>query len=353
MELELKPDFAEARELWSRFWEGRNERPAISAVLPKPDREPAAPPPRFAGRDGDVESLAEQVLAWADSRLFLGDAIPFHYVEFSADHFAALLGCDLVFPDPDEGGWPVNALEDVALDEVDIRFREESPWWSLTRDVLAGLQQRLSGKVLVAAPTLAGNLDALVALRGASQVLQDVMLDPDGVVRCLKQIDQAHAEVVDAFAELLDYDSWGSINRHGFYSTGRINTPQCDFSCMISPDMFNQFAKPWLVRELARLDGGIYHLNGPDALQHLEPLSELKELHVVQWAPGTADPGRDWSDVYARIDGLGKGQMRRGNADEVLHAWRELQTRRLFWHLDAQTDSEVERCLRECAATSK
>jgi 5-methyltetrahydrofolate--homocysteine methyltransferase len=165
---------------------------------------------------------------------------------------------------------------------------------------------------------------------------------PEAVHRALGQIDRAHAEIFDAFAELLEFSAYGSINRHGMYSTGRINLPQCDFSCLISPAMFREFALPYLTREFARMDGGEYHLDGPDAIRHLEALCSIEGLGVVQWVAGAARQGEDWSELYRRIDCLGKGQILGGPVSALAQWSRELTAGRLFWNLHAGSRAEAE-----------
>ena len=130
MELEFKSDFEVAREQWVKFWAGENSRPAVSAVLPKPGTNPAAKPEYAAGAREDFDPIIDQLLAWAETHVFLADAIPFFYLEFAADHFAALLGADLKFCDFAPGGWAVPFVRDLA--EEEIHFEREGCWWKRT-----------------------------------------------------------------------------------------------------------------------------------------------------------------------------------------------------------------------------
>ncbi len=347
--MQTKPDMAAAAADWDRFWRNQLPGPLVAAVVPRPGCVPAPRPSAYAaGPQMDVDAFADQALRWAETHEFVGAAVPFVYLEFAADQFASLLGADLVFVTPGEGGWPDHPLAGVPLESVEIRFQREGAWWGRLSAIARRLMDRWNGDILVAAPTFVSNLDALVALRGASQVLLDLIDRPEAVHRALDQIDRACAEVMDAFAELLEFRRLGSINRHGMYSTGRINLPQCDFSCLISPAMFAEFALPYLRREMARQDGAEYHLDGPDALRHLEALCSLQELHVVQWVPGAARQNEDWSDLYRRIDRLGKGQILGGKA-AALERWRrELTAGRLFWNLAASSRAEAEDVIARC-----
>jgi 5-methyltetrahydrofolate--homocysteine methyltransferase len=346
--LEFKDDFAEAADRWQAFWVGRNTLPVVGAVVPRSGVTPIEKPVYAAGAEGDLEPVIEQLLAWAETHQFVRDAIPFYYLEFAADHFATFLGADLEWREGQEGGWAVPCIDDLA--SAEIHFDRDGKWWRRTVEFAQALRGRCDGKLLIASNTLSSNLDALAALYGSNKLLMALVDQPDNVHRALEQIDRAHAEVLDALADLLDYPRWGSINRHGMYTRGRINVPQCDVSCMISREMFNEFALPYLRREMERLNAVEYHLDGPGAIQHLESLCGLDDLDVVQWVPGAGNEDRDWSDLYRRIDELGKGQILGGRPDSAARRWEEFRIRKLFFRLRVDSSTEVDEFVEQLGA---
>jgi len=346
MELEFKKDFDAAVQQWRAFWQGENTRAAVYAELPKPGVTPVARPRYASGATEDFEPIIDQLLAWAETHDFLADAIPFYYLEFAAEHFAALLGADLKFSETEPGGWTIPFVRD--LEHAEIGFDRDGYWWKRTVEFAEALRARCDGKLLIASNTLVANVDALAAVYGADNLLIAMVENPDAVHSALEQIDRAHEEILEALAKLLDYPRFGSINRHGMYSPGRINVPQCDFSCMISPAMFREFVMPYLKREMQRLDAVEYHLDGPDAIRHLPELCSIEDLGVIQWVPGAGEAAeRDWSDLYKRIDDLGKGQLRYARADEAKQLWQECRTRKLYLNLKGQSQAEIEDCLAE------
>ncbi|MDK1030432.1 MAG: hypothetical protein QGD94_00320 [Planctomycetia bacterium] len=350
MELEFKPDFADACAMWEAFWKGENRRPLISAVVPKPGVEPVVKPPYAAGADGNFEPVIDQLLTWAATHEFLFEAVPFFYLEFAADHFATLLGADLTFSAGQQGGWPVHIIDD--FEEAQIKFRPDGKWWQRTAAFARALRKRCDGKLLIASNTLTANLDALMALRGAQGLLWDMVERPEAV-HALEQVTRAHGEILDALAELLDYNTCGSINRHGMYCRGRINVPQADMSCMISPAMFADFVLPYLRREMANLDAVEYHLDGPDALKHLEALCLIEELDIIQWVPGAGEAEtQDWTGLYEKIDALGKGQILGGKPEQFRRLLRKLKSPKLFFGLDVASRDEAERFVEELQNTA-
>ena len=347
MKLEFKADFEQTAAEWRKFWDGSNRRPAVSAIVPKPGVTPVAHPGAFAILpEQDPGPVIDQLLGWAATHDFLYEAIPFYYLQFAAEHFAALVGADLAFSATERGGWAVPFVTDLA--HADIHFDRDGYWWRQTVEAAQALRERCDGKLLIAAPTLSANVDALAAICGTDRLLMAMVDEPEAVHAALEQVDRAHRDILEALAGLLDYDRLGSINRHGMYSPGRINVPQCDFSCMIGPDMFREFVMPYLQREMRRLDAVEYHLDGPDAIKHLEALCGLEELGVIQWVPGAGAPSqRPWDDLYQRIDDQGKGQLRHAGPEAAKQLWKQYRTRRLFLNLGGRSRADIDACVAE------
>ena len=345
MELELRPDVDAVLERWDGFWRGENKRPLVYATRPRDGVEPVERPNQYSFTFGDVEALSDQVLRWAASMEFLGDAIPFYQVSLAADHFAALLGAEMrQHPDSAETIWVEPFVQD--WDAAELRFRPDGRWWEHTVTCMRAMRKRCDGRMLVAGTHVQGGLDAVAAVRGSQQLLFDMVDAPEKVHRALAAVDRAVDEVRDALEIELGTDVSGSINRFGLYCRGRIDVPQCDFSCMIGREMFDEFQLPAFRREVAKLDHSIYHLDGPDAIQHLESLCSVPELDMIQWQPGAGRHDMDWSDLYARIDRLGKGLFWHGGGEgrtqTVREHWDRYGTRMQYWSLYGMTREEID-----------
>jgi hypothetical protein len=91
---------------------------------------------------------------------------------------------------------------------------------------------------------------------------------------------------------------------------GRFYMASCDFSAMISADMFGDLILPSIRKECLAMDRVLYHLDGPTALQHLDLLLETPEIHGIQWVYGSGqEPAAKWIDVYKRIQKAGKAMQ--------------------------------------------
>jgi hypothetical protein len=115
---------------------------------------------------------------------------------------------------------------------------------------------------------------------------------------------------------------------------------------MISTDMFREFAVPYLREEMRRYDGVEYHLDGPDALKHLEALCEIEDLDVIQWVPGSGNAEKtDWAWLEQRIDSLGKGQLRYTDLNQLRKIHQDSLSRRQYVFTWASSRAEIEDCV--------
>ncbi|MGH8245783.1 MAG: hypothetical protein ACREUU_05055 [Gammaproteobacteria bacterium] len=376
MKLNFKPDFEETQQRWMEFWRGENKRPLVSIIVPKPGVKISAPPKHLAGLprefppdgrdagikyadppaylrgyDGNFQPVIDQLLEWADAHDFIGEAIPGYYLEFGPDTFSAYLGADLQI-DPETGtSWCVPFVQD--LDDAEFRFRRDGHWWQLTVEFMRAVRAQCDGKLLIVPPTLVANLDALSAIRGTQELMVDMALSPEKVKRALEAVCRAHTEIFNAIAQEFGFDVYGSLNIEATYTTGRHSRPQCDASCMISSPMFQEFALPCLEREAREQDAVVYHLDGPGALHHVEVLCGIEKLDIITWMPGTGNEHKDWSELYRKIDRLGKGQIMRASHAGIKAMWRQFQSRKLFFWTEASSRGEAEDFIAELEKLEK
>lgn len=343
IELEFKPDFEEARQRWAAFWQGESDRPLLHAIAPKAGVEPIPMPRPYAFAFGDVDALADQVVGWASTHDFLADTIPSFMVTLAPDHFAALLGCEIKQPIHGGSNWVEPCA--ASLEQVDISFKREGHWWRRTVECAEKLRARCDGKLIITSTHFQGGLDCLAAMCGTQETLMALALSPDVVKQALAHVDRAVAEVRRAFAELLDVPKWGSANRFHMYNPGIIDVPECDISCMLSSSMFDEFQMPSLTREINGLDASIYHLDGLDAVPHLESICRIESLDMIQWMPGEGHYDDDHAPLNARIDALGKGQIFQGyykfGAADIQRIWDSFTSRKLFFHVNPEVLTQL------------
>lgn len=65
---------------------------------------------------------------------------------------------------------------------------------------------------------------------------------------------------------------------------------QVDFSVMLSPGMYEQFALPELHRISSAVDHTIYHLDGQEQIRHLDMILSVPGIDLIQWATVESQP---------------------------------------------------------------
>jgi len=324
MELEFKKDFDATRKNWRLFWEGKLERPIILAITPKPGKEPVSCPKWGEAFCRKHEDVAEQALRWAESHEFLCDAVPFFTPSLITGFFPALLGAEIT---ETHESWGVDTavvpfVKD--LDEGELAFNRNSKWWEKWVDLCECLKRKCAGRLVFGEASAGGNLDVLGAIRGTAELMMDFYDNPAGVHNAMSKILEAYNEVMDEFERIFEFNKYGGVTRHGFYADGIIGVPQCDFGFSIGKEHFDEFALPYLKKEMERLDAVEYHLDGPGNIIHTESICSIDKIGIVQWVAGAGNEKKDWTWLYEKIDALGKGVwLGASSPEDAARLWKK------------------------------
>lgn len=118
---------------------------------------------------------------------------------------------------------------------------------------------------------------------------------------------------------------------------------------MISEDDFRNFSIPYLKEQTEKIDYTLYHLDGVDAIRHLDALLELKELNAIQWTPGYGQPqGGDprWYELYKRILAGGKSVMANWvTLDELEPLLDNVGNQGLHINVDFKNEADIDKAV--------
>ncbi len=79
------------------------------------------------------------------------------------------------------------------------------------------------------------------------------------------------------------------------------------------------------------MEANIYHLDGPDALRHLDSLLDIPELNVIQWTYGAGnEPASRWMPIYQKCQAAGKGLQIGLGTDELDYFMENLKPNGLW-----------------------
>ncbi|HXK61483.1 MAG TPA: hypothetical protein PLP42_16475 [Acidobacteriota bacterium] len=292
------------------FWGGQlNRGPLLWVSVPNAKPGPKIPEPE---REEDLWTDPEYAIAAADNRLsrtlFLADALPVYIPWLGPDQFAGWLGADLdLRPRELNTSWATPFLTDWEP-KPEFEICEDNRWWRLFLDLTRRSAECGRDKWITAYPDLHAGIDALRAIRGAERLSLDLIDHPEAVKRAMKRMTQLWKEVVDEVARVIEPYGQGSSNWTMGWSAKRfLCIGHNDFTCMISPAMFEEFCGDDLSECCEHVDYSIYHLDGPGAIRHLPRILEESNLQCIQWIPGAgAAPVSHWIPLLQQIQQAGK-----------------------------------------------
>lgn len=308
--LHYKPDWDEARAAWTSWWQHRGL--ALCVTAPKDEPWETVPKPDPTGKT--LEFMWWDPGFWTRSGLhslsktfYGGAAFPIMPTWISGPVcLGAMLGGEARIENGTVWLHPIITDPDT---HPPLRLDRAGIWWQRHWATISEAVRSVEGRGVACYPDIEGPVDALSGLRG-QDLLMDFIERPEWVQQQLRDANAAFLEMYNAWWELLR-DPWGgsSIGIFGIWAPGRTVKLQCDMSCMISPDMFNEFVVPSLRNQCQALDYVYYHLDGTTALQHLETLLAIDEIDAIEWTPQSGLPqggAPEWYELYRRIKAAGK-----------------------------------------------
>jgi hypothetical protein len=301
----------------------------------------------------DVEYVIKSAHARLAQTYFAGDSLPVCNPWLGPDQVAAWLGADLLLKPRDNTSWARSFVEDwVKLPA--LKVDPDNHWWRLYLDLLKASAEFGKDKWITGFPDLHTGIDALCAIRGPENLMLDLLAQPGVIKERMGELTELWRWVVDTVEAVLAPYRQGFSNWTMGYSASRfLCIGQNDFSCMISPKMFEEFCFADCVETCAHSDFTLYHLDGPGAIKHLPLLLEIEKLTAIQWVQGAGSPAPgQWLGLVRRIQGAGKlVQVLYSNehalvSNEMIadleHLLRNVDPTRLFIWGDVRTPAEAD-----------
>ncbi len=298
---------------WKRFisrtqswWQRELDGPLVDVrvpVVPHDQVQHDLPYYPIAARyDDDVP--AETIVERWDMELqryrLLGDAYPGVWANFGATFLAALLGSDL---EADENTTWLSVPEMEPIKKLQLAVDPENRWHQRYIAFCQAAADYWQGRVQVGMCT-GGMLDVLAVFRPEGQLQLDMCDAPEHVERLINEAHQASWHYFQEVERILKPHNPGYSSWEGIFCAEPYQILVSDLCCTIGPAMFEQFVKPELESYTQRLSRSFYHLDGPDAVRHLDALLSLPRLDGIQWIWGAAMASRpltEWTDLCRRI----------------------------------------------------
>jgi 5-methyltetrahydrofolate--homocysteine methyltransferase len=288
----------------------------------------------------DPQTVVRRVEAQIEATNFYGDTLPYHFINLGPGALAAFMGCASVLQQ--NTIWQEPLIEDWAA-APELVLHEDNSMWQTCQALTQASVSAAQGRWITSLTDIGGAMDISSYFRTPEKLCFDLIEHPAEVQKAEAAILKAWFQVYDRLEPLVRAYWGGTIAWNGLWHAGRTYTPQCDFSIMISPDMFRRFALPFLQRQAAALDATTYHLDGPGAIRHLDALLTVPNIRAIQWIPGDGQSRAvaDWLDLYRKIlDGGRNIQMHCPTPEELDLIFDQLDPDRITVWLGTGGDPE-------------
>jgi hypothetical protein len=309
-----KPNWDETREHFAAWWRhdglvlGAWTAPEGECCREAGSDEPVVPSPEVLYSQPTLRARA--LHASLARQRFVADTLPVADPHIGPGSLALLLGAEPEFSVDTVWYHPVlHACTDLAA-APSFAFNPGNRWWQITETTIRESLALGKGKYFVGCPDLVEGLDILAALRDPQTLLLDMLEEPEWVIGKVAEIDAVWREVYQRIYDLTKLEDGSSCyGAFRLWGSGKTAKVQCDASAMFSPAMFEQFVVPGLTAQCQWLDHSLFHLDGHQALCHLDALLAIEALDAIEWTPDPTVPSGGspaWYDLYRRILEAGK-----------------------------------------------
>jgi hypothetical protein len=347
MPLAFKPDAEEAAKRWEAFFAGEMiDRPVVCAAAPKKgSKQPR--PPELTYHDRvfrDIDEILDRALRLGEDTFYGGEAFPSFCPSFGPDEIAAFAGGRLEWSN--ESGntnWSKPFVEDWSK-ALPLKIREDNPLWQRLMKLMRRAAERLEGKMLITPIDLHSNMDLLAAIRGPQRLCLDLMDHPEMIEEAMKSSRAIFPKLWD------DLSKAGKMRERGYYqhcfSMEGAAMLQCDFICMMSPEMCNRFVMPALEEEAAIVKRVYFHWDGPDALRHTPAVLASKGLYLLSYVTGAGHGSHlDHLDMLKNLQAHGKAVAVGGTPEQLKIMHRHLKPDKVVYQANLMTQTEAEELL--------
>jgi hypothetical protein len=353
MSLLYKDDWEEAQQMLTGWWNREtNGRWALGVVAKRNEPLPHETPPPLSvdhkTRWLDCKTMNAHKEAFFAQHSCLGCVYPEDTAYLGPGSLNAFLGCSIDFQE--DTLW-YNPISDDPAKVDQLRIDRDGFYWKWTKEALSYVAAQADGKYIATMPDLIEGLDILSELFGTQEFLMHLIDCPEEIHRLLDQLDDLYFEAYDELARTIKRDD-GSVPYMAFntWGPGRCAKVQCDFSAMISPDMYDEFVAPRIQKQCQKLDYTVYHLDGPDALRHIDSVLAIPELDALQWEPGARGPHTGdkvwWDKVWKKVYAAGKSAFLHGvPADEIEPFVKEFGTEGTLIITHTETEDQAHKLM--------
>ena len=312
-----KDNWEETKQRYAAFWNKENTDRCCLAMQTGRSGGTVIPHNReysVEERYSDPEYLYTSMTNTCERVEYLYESVPAQMINFGTAGECQYFGCVPKYTDG-------TIWFDPVLDEPDVnlmKFDEER--FLKHKEITKGVADLAKNRYFVAMNDNCGIIDALAHLRGTENLLFDMVEEKEFVHTARDKIISVWKDTQKEFFEIIkeSNDGGSSHSWMQLWSPARHLQIQCDYCCMISSVMFEEFILPELEETSSVFEHTTYHLDGVEQLRHLDMILSVKGIDNIQWTRVAGQPKTSASiEALRKIQAAGKGLVLIPARDEI------------------------------------
>ncbi len=235
----------------------------------------------------DAEFQVQSHIRSIEGMRFNAETFPVFMPNVGPDMFAACHGVNLIFGDVTS--WSehyINSPEDI----VKIKYTRQNEYFAKIEELTKLALEMSNHRYWVGYTDLHPGMDCAAAFRGPENLCMDMIMDPNFVHSLMDKSAEHFLDVYNYFDDMLKTHNQPSVTWMNIpVANGRMHIPSNDFSSMISPDMFEEFALATLQHEVKTMTHNVFHVDGLGVANHTDMILSVPNVECIQWVQGVAD----------------------------------------------------------------
>lgn len=348
-----KEDWERAQQRYVAWWNNDIlDRVALQVTAPKKDFiEKPVNQYTMLEKWTNPEIVLEMHERTFNKTFYGGESYPYIWVTLGPSIMGAYLGCELVFDETTQWTtWQKPCISGIH-EFPQHKFTRNNKWYKIINEIIDLALEKGKDKYFVSVADIGASAEVLLHMLGAEKLCYDMIDLPN-------EVKSARDSIIDLWFELYDEMFYkiqkvmkGSCMWLSTWSPGKTYPLECDFSAMLSAKDFEEFFLPEIQRQCKFLDDAIYHLDGKEALQHLDLLLEIEELKAIQWCPGATAGANNtmlqWIPLIKKIQSKKKALHIEISKDEIEALLKEVSPNGLMLKTECNSEEEAKDLLKK------
>jgi hypothetical protein len=339
----------EIKKRYLEFWSRENhDKPIMTITAPKDNAEkmPVSTHADLRERWMDTEYMLKKANWQMQNTRYYAEAFPVLNPDLGPDFFASCYNTEIQFGESTSWSVPWMSDDDVEAYEEFVLDKQSEYYKKMIEMTQAAVEDG-KDKYIVGITDLHPGADGLVSMRGSQNLCYDTFDYPEFIQKGVWDLYKGFGEIYSELYGLTTKYQQGSTCWMNIWHPKRWYPVSCDFSCMISEKMYGEMIAEEIEKETEYLDGSMYHLDGPDALKHLDRILKMPSLGGVQWVYGAGNPtASHWIPEIKKIQAAGKCVHIQVEPGELEILLKEIEPEGIMYNINANSEDEAKELLK-------